>query len=73
MIEPSHPRIGEPAELDRSAEEELKAMFMTEIKSVLTAVLVTGLALCGIGSGFGLSTNPVAEARTEPPNQPPAK
>jgi RNA polymerase sigma factor (sigma-70 family) len=50
----------------------VKAMFMTKIKSVLTVVLVVGLALGGIGAGFGLMTNPVAVARTEPPNQPPA-
>jgi RNA polymerase sigma factor (sigma-70 family) len=50
----------------------VKAMFMTKIKSVLTVVLVVGLALGGIGAGFGLMTNPVAVARTEPPKQPPA-
>jgi RNA polymerase sigma factor (sigma-70 family) len=50
----------------------VKAMFMTKIKSVLTVVLVVGLALGGIGAGFGLTTIPVAVARTEPPNQPPA-
>jgi hypothetical protein len=48
-------------------------MFMTKIKSVLTVVLVVGLALAGIGAGVGLLTNPVAVARTEPPKQPPAK
>jgi hypothetical protein len=73
MIEPSRPRNGEPAELDRSAAEELKGMFRTKIKSVLTVVLVAGLTLGGIASGFGLFTNPVAEARTEPPKTPPAK
>jgi RNA polymerase sigma factor (sigma-70 family) len=53
-------------------EGEVKAMFMTKIKSVLTVVLVVGLAFGGIGAGFGFMTNPVAVARTEPPNQPPA-
>ena len=48
-------------------------MFVTKIKSVLTVVLVVGLALAGIGAGLGLLTNSVAVARAEPPNQPPAK
>jgi hypothetical protein len=47
-------------------------MFMTKINSVLTAVPVVGLALGGIGVGFGPFTNPVAVAWTEPPKQPPA-
>jgi RNA polymerase sigma factor (sigma-70 family) len=51
----------------------VKAMSVTKIKSVLTVVLVVGLALGGIGAGFGLFTNSVAVARTEPPKQPPAK
>jgi RNA polymerase sigma factor (sigma-70 family) len=51
----------------------VKAMFMTKIKSVLAVVLVVGLALGGIGAGFGLLTKPVAVARTEPPKQPPTK
>ena len=51
----------------------VKAMFMTKIKSVLTVVLVVGLALGGIGAGVGLLSNPAAVARTEPPKQPPAK
>jgi hypothetical protein len=51
----------------------VKAMFMTKIKSVLTVVLVVGLALGGIGLGIGLSTNPVAVARTEPPKEAPVK
>ncbi len=53
-------------------EGAVKPMFMTKIKSMLTVVLVVGLALGGIGAGFGFMTNPVAVARTEPPNQPPA-
>jgi hypothetical protein len=48
-------------------------MFMTKSKGVLTVVLVVGLALGGVGAAFGLLTNPVAWARTEPPKQPPAK
>jgi hypothetical protein len=48
----------------------VKAMSMTKIKSVLAVVLVAGLALGGIGAGFGLFTNPVAVARAAPPNQP---
>jgi RNA polymerase sigma factor (sigma-70 family) len=54
-------------------EGTVKAMFVTKIKSVLTVVLVTGLALGGIGAGVGLFMNPVAVAQTEPPKQPPAK
>jgi hypothetical protein len=48
-------------------------MFMTKIKSVLTAVLVVGPALGAIGAGVGLLTNSAAVARTEPPKQTPAK
>jgi hypothetical protein len=48
-------------------------MFMTKIKSVLTAVLVVGLALGEIGDGVGLFKSPVAVAWAEPPNQTPAK
>jgi hypothetical protein len=48
-------------------------MFMTKIKSVLAVVLVVGLALGGIGAGFGLLTDPVAVAQTELPKQPPGK
>ncbi len=48
-------------------------MFMTKIKRVLTVVLVVGLALGGIGAGFGPLTNPTAAAQTEPPKQPPPK
>jgi hypothetical protein len=51
----------------------VKAMFMTKIRSVLAVVLVVGLALGGIGAGFGLLTNPVAVARTKPPKQPTTK
>jgi len=51
----------------------MKAMFVAKIKSVLTVVLVVGLALGGVGAGVGLLTNPVAVARTEPSKQPPAK
>jgi len=51
----------------------VKAMFMTKLKSVLTVVLVVGLALGGIGAGVGLFPNPVAVAQAEPPKQPPAK
>ena len=38
-----------------------------------SVVLVVGLALGGMGAGFGLFANPVAVAGTEPPKQPPAK
>jgi RNA polymerase sigma factor (sigma-70 family) len=41
----------------------VKTMFVTKIKSVLAVVLVVGLALGGIGTGIGLSTNPVAVAQ----------
>jgi hypothetical protein len=51
----------------------VKAMFMTKIKSVLTVMLVVGLALGGIGAGVGHLMNPVAVAQTESPKQPPAK
>jgi hypothetical protein len=51
----------------------VKAMCKTKIKSVLTVVLVAGLALGGIGAGFGLLTNAVAVARAEPPKRTPAK
>jgi hypothetical protein len=61
------------AKVSGLTEGVVKAMFMTRIKSVLTVVLVLGLALGGIGAGFGLLTNPVAVAGTEPPKQPPAK
>jgi hypothetical protein len=61
------------AKVSDLTEGVVKAMFMTKIKSVLTVVLVVGLAFGGIGVGFGLLTNPVAVAQTEPPKQPPAK
>ena len=48
-------------------------MFVTKLKSVLAVVLVMGLALGGIGLGVGLTTNPVAVAQAETPEQPPAK
>jgi RNA polymerase sigma factor (sigma-70 family) len=47
----------------------VKAMFVSKIKGVLAAVLVVGLALGGIGTGVGLSTNPVAVAQQ--PGAPP--
>jgi hypothetical protein len=46
-----------------------KAMFMTQIKSVLAVVLVVGLALGGIGAGVGLLTNPVAVAQENTPDK----
>jgi hypothetical protein len=68
-----NPVATEPAELDRSTEEEPKTMFIIKIKSVLTVVLVTGMALGGIGSGFGRFTNPAAVARAETPKEAPVK
>lgn len=47
----------------------MKAMFMTKIKSVLTAAQVAGLAL----GGSGLFMSPVAAAQAEAPKQLPAK
>ena len=41
----------------------MKTMFVAKIKSVLAVVLVVGLTLGGIGTGIGLSTNPVAVAQ----------
>jgi hypothetical protein len=61
------------AKVPGPTERVVKAMFLTRITRVLAVVLVVGLALGGIGAGFGLLTNSVAVAGTEPPKQPPAK
>jgi hypothetical protein len=50
----------------------VKAMSMTKFRSALT-VPVVGLALGGLGAGFGLLTIPVAVAGTEQSKRPPAK
>jgi RNA polymerase sigma factor (sigma-70 family) len=44
-------------------EGTVKAMFVSNIKSVLAVVVVVGLTLSGVGAGVGLFTNPVAVAQ----------